>query len=107
MLTQKSVIGHLQMLANEMKMSGIHLNKVVLFGSYSRNEQHQWSDIDVALVADEFVGIGFEDVKLFARMLVRRSNLNIQPRTYNTLDFNIERDPFVEEILRTGIEIKA
>jgi len=107
MLTQKSVISHLKKLAIEMKRSGIHLKKVVLYGSYSRNEQHEWSDIDVAFVADEFIGIGFEDVKLFARTLVNRPGLNIQPRTYNTHGFTPDKDPFVEEIMRTGIEIAA
>ena len=107
MLTQKTVISHLKKLAAEIKGSGIHLKRVVLYGSYSRNEQNEWSDIDVALVADEFVSIGFEDVKLFARMLVNRSELNIQPRTYNTKDLSSDKDPFVEEIMRTGIEIAA
>ena len=107
MLTQKTVISHLKKLATELKDSGIHLKKVVLYGSYSRNEQHEWSDIDVALVADEFISIGFEDVKLFARMLVKRPDLNIQPRTYNTKDFSSDKDPFVEEIMRTGIVIAA
>jgi predicted nucleotidyltransferase len=106
MLTQKSVINHLRELAKEIKHSGVHLRKIVLFGSYSRNEQNQWSDIDVALVADEFTGIGFDDVGFFARTLVKRASLNIQPRTYNTNDFTPEKDPFVEEIMRTGIEIK-
>ena len=107
MLTQKSVINHLKEMANEIKQSGVHLNKMVLYGSYSRNEQHKWSDIDVAVVADEFTGIGFEDVGLFARTLVKRPKLNIQPRTYNTKNFTADYDPFVEEILRTGIEIVA
>ncbi len=105
MLTQKAVISQLKKLASEMKLSGIHLTNVVLYGSYSRNKQTEWSDIDVAFVADEFIGIGFEDVKLFARTLVNRSEMNIQPRTYNTKDFTPDSDPFVEEILRTGIEI--
>src|SRR5271170_2956543 len=105
MLTQKSVIKHLTNLTAEIKQSGIHLKKVILYGSYSRNEQHKWSDIDVAFVADEFTGIGFEDVKLFVRSLVNRPTLDIQPRTYNTKDFDVDKDPFVEEILKTGIEI--
>jgi len=105
MLTKRTVIKNLEKLANEIIHSGIHLRKVVLYGSYSRNEQHEWSDIDVAFVADEFKSIGFEDVKLFSMLLIKRPNIDIQPRTYNTKDFTPERDPFVEEILRTGIEI--
>lgn len=105
MFTQKSVINHLTKLATEIKQSGLHLKKVVLYGSYSRNEQHKYSDIDVAFVADEFIGIGFEDVKFFVSSLSRRPGLPIQPRTYNTKDFTPDKDPFVEEILKTGIEI--
>jgi predicted nucleotidyltransferase len=107
MLTQKSVINHIKKLSDEIRQSGLHLRKVVLYGSYSRNEQHKWSDIDVAFIADEFIGIGFEDTKLFSRIMIRYPKLNIQPRTYNTKDFNSDADPFVEEILRTGIEIQA
>ena len=105
MLTQKAAIDIVRQFAKQINDSGIHLKRVILFGSYSRNEQHKWSDIDVAFVADEFIGIGFEDVKLFARSLVNRPNLNISPRTYNTKDFTPDKDPFVEEILKTGIEI--
>ena len=105
MLTQKTVIKNLVKLADEIKNSGIHLRRVVLYGSYARNEQHKWSDIDVAFVADEFQNVGFEDVKLFSRLLIKHPNTDIQPRTYNTKDFSPKKDPFVEEILRNGIEI--
>ncbi|MEO5600477.1 MAG: nucleotidyltransferase domain-containing protein [Cyclobacteriaceae bacterium] len=105
MLTQRAAIKHLQNIATEIKRSGIHLKKVILFGSYSRNRQHQWSDIDVALVADEFKSIGPEDVQLFSKILIKYPELDIQPRTYNTKDFTPGKDPFVEEILRTGKEV--
>jgi predicted nucleotidyltransferase len=105
MLAQKTVINKLKKITEEIKHSGIHLNRVVLFGSYAKNAQHKWSDIDVALVADEFISSGFEDVGLFAATLIKYPNLNISPRTYNTRDFSPERDPFVEIILKTGIEI--
>ena len=107
MFTQKSVIDHLKKISGEIKKSGLHLRKVVLYGSYAKNNQHKWSDIDVAFIADEFNGIGFEDTKLFSRIMIRYPKFNIQPRTYNTKDFNPDIDPFVEEILKTGIEIKA
>jgi len=107
MLTQKAVIGIIKKLVNEIQHSGLHLNRVVLFGSYAKKTQHEWSDIDVAFVADEFKNIGFEDVKLFVKQLVKYPHLNISPRTYNTKDFSSDKDPFVAEILKTGIEIEA
>ena len=85
--------------------AGITLKKVILFGSYAKNKQTKYSDIDVALVADEFSGVSPEDVKLF--MGAMRKYYMVQPQTYNTKDFTPDKDPFVEEILRTGIEITA
>ena len=106
MVTRESVVANLKMFAGEMKQSGFHLGKMVLYGSYSRNQQNNLSDIDVAISADEFTGIGFDDVMLISSLLDRHPKLNsIQPRTYNTKDFNVDSDPFVEVILKTGIEI--
>ena len=105
MLTQRAAIKHVKNIVAEIKRSGIHLRKVILFGSYAKNNQHRWSDIDVALVADEFKTIGPEDVKLFSKILIKYPELDIQPRTYNTKDFTPRKDPFVEEILRTGKEL--
>ena len=105
MLTQKSVVDIIKKLSNEIEQSGLHLKKVVLYGSYAKNTQHENSDIDVAFVADEFVNIGFEDVKLFVKQLVKYPSLNIAPRTYNTKDFYSGNDPFVAEIIKTGIVI--
>ena len=107
MFTQKSVIAQLKKTTSEIINTGLHLKRVVLYGSYAVNEQHKWSGIDVAFIADEFIGIGFEDTQLFSRIMIKYPQFNIQPRTYNTKDFTPEKDPFVEEILRTGIEIKT
>ncbi len=60
MLTQSTVINSLKNLSDEIIHSAVHLRKVVLFDSYSRNEQHEYSDIDVALVAEEFTGKGLK-----------------------------------------------
>jgi len=105
MLTQKSAINIVRQFAKQINDSGIHLQRVVLFGSYSRNEQHKWSDIDVALVSDKFKGIGFYDLDLYGKTLIKKQFQDISPRTYKTRDFSPDKDPFVEEILKTGIEI--
>ena len=61
MLTREFAINKVTDLAKEIKASGLNLKKIILYGSYVKNTQHEWSDIDVALVADEFIGVGFED----------------------------------------------
>jgi predicted nucleotidyltransferase len=105
MLTQRSVIKDIKKFADEIKLTGIHLHKVILFGSYAKNTQGKWSDIDVALIADEFNGVGFIDTGLFSKVLIKYPHLNIQPHTYNTNDFFAAKDSVVAEILKTGIEI--
>jgi len=105
MLTQKSAIEKVRRFAKQVNDSGVHLDRVVLFGSYAKNKQHKWSDIDVAMVSDKFEGYGYYDIDLFGKILIQKPFFIIQPRTYNTRDFHPDKDPFVEEILRNGIEI--
>lgn len=103
-MASRAIINEVKDFANLVNECGIALKRVVLYGSYARNKQTHYSDIDVALVADEFLGVPSEDVKLFLKAL--RKHYIVQPQTYNTKDFNAGKDPFVEEILKTGIEIK-
>jgi predicted nucleotidyltransferase len=104
-MASAAIIKQMNDLATQIHASGIHLRRMILFGSYAKNKQTKYSDIDVALVADEFIGVPSVDVKLFLKAM--REHYMVQLQTYNTKDFTPDKDPFVEEILRTGIEIKA
>lgn len=103
MFTQNAVIELVRKFANELTDIGINLKKVILFGSYAKQQQHEYSDIDVALVADEFIGVGFVDIQKIVKVL--KKYIEIQPKTYSPQDFN-EGDPFIDEVLNTGIEIE-
>jgi len=102
MATQQIAIKKVEKLVSDIQALGIHLQKVILFGSYAKNKQRRYSDIDVALIADEFTGVGFEDIPLFVSAL--RNNYMIQPKTFSTAYFK-KGDPFIDEIKKTGIEI--
>ena len=58
MLTRELAINKVSAFARELTALGLNIKRVILFGSYAKNHQHEWSDIDVALVADEFIGFG-------------------------------------------------
>jgi uncharacterized protein len=82
--------------------SGFPLKKAILFGSYVRNEQRAYSDIDLALVADEFIGVGYFDIKHFVDVKISHKKYTpIETHTFNTAYF-LEGDPFTQEIERTG-----
>ena len=104
MLTQQAAIEEVTVFAKEVKELGLNLKRVILYGSYASNEQRKHSDIDVALVADEFSGIAFDDIDLFGKALIK--HIEIHPKTYPT-DYFEEGDPFIKEIIKTGIEIEV
>ena len=84
--------------------SGIKVRKAYLYGSYAKNQQRNWSDIDIALVADNFSGVSFIDMLAFKKVITMEKYIPVQLKTYSTLDF--KPDSFAnEEILKTGIEI--
>lgn len=106
MLTKRAAIKIVENFVKEVKASGVHVRRAVLFGSYAHGKPHKWSDIDVALVADEFKGLGYNDSRYYA-IIKCKGYLDISLRTYNTKDFTPKVDPFVEVIMEKGIEIKC
>ena len=104
MLTRNAAIKMVRNYAKEINESGVDLRKVIMFGSFAKGTQHEWSDIDVALVADNFSGVGFLDRQHFSGIGIKKPYIRIEPITYPT-DYFAASDPFIEEIKNTGIEI--
>jgi predicted nucleotidyltransferase len=104
MLDRDAVIEAVRNYAREIEAKGVHLRTVILYGSFAKGMQHEWSDIDVALVADEFSGFTFNDKKLFPYIGIQKPYIRIETKTYPTGYFN-EGDPFIDEIKKEGIVI--
>lgn len=102
MVTQYTALVEVRQFLTELLDLGIPLRQAILFGSFARNEQHEWSDIDLALVADSFNGFRPDDIRPFVRSLVKHAD--IEPHTFSPEQFT-DWNPFVKEIKRTGIVI--
>lgn len=100
MLTQQAALAQVRAFAEEIRRLNVPLRQVFLFGSYARNEQRPDSDIDVALVADDFTGASFLDIAPFALLFGRFTH--IEAHTFPTTKFQAG-GPLIEEIKRTGI----
>lgn len=75
-----------------------------LFGSYVNGNQKTDSDIDIAIVLNDF-----DDrfTAQFDLMKLRRNiDLRIEPHPFREKDFSIN-DPMVNEILKSGIQLKG
>jgi predicted nucleotidyltransferase len=104
MLTQDVAIETVRNYAHDIEANGVNLRTVILYGSFAKGTQHQWSDIDVALVADEFEGLP-TDIYLFANTAIKKTYIRIEPNTFPT-DYFREGDPFIdEEIRKDGVVI--
>lgn len=87
----------------ELEKRNIHIHSAYLFGSYARGKAHEWSDLDIALVSDDFEGVRFLDREKIAAATLEVDS-RISPLPFRTADFTPD-DLFVQEILRTGIRI--
>jgi len=105
MLDRNAVIETVRNYARDIEDKGVNPRKVILYGSFAKGTQHEWSDIDVALVADEFSGFTFNDLDLFPLVSIKKPYTRIEAKTYQTEYFR-KGDPFINEILKEGIEIK-
>lgn len=85
-------------------MLNVNIDKAILFGSYAHNSPSRYSDIDVALVSDDFTDFPLADRKKITKANIRFSM--IEPHTFSKKYFS-KGDPLISEIKRTGIEIKA
>jgi len=81
----------------------LRLEAVYLFGSTAKGADHEWSDIDLAIVSPDFIGDSFEDSKrLFPYIL--QVDTAIEVHTFRPIDFSSD-NPFVKEIQSTGIRV--
>ncbi len=82
------------------KESNLSIQKAILFGSFAKNQNHEFSDIDLALWSDTFTGVGFLDYKFFSTLKYKYKVFSdIECHTFSPQHPN----PFEEEILNTGI----
>jgi len=87
----------------ELVKSEMNIKSVYLYGSVVKGANTEDSDIDIAVVGDDFSGDLIEDT--FKLMKIRRKVDNrIEPHPFKSTEFD-KANPFVAEILATGIKI--
>ncbi len=93
-----------ELISDKIKIDGIYL-----FGSYAKDKAHEYSDIDIAVLSSDFEGIRFIDGSKISKIILHETYpelpfVDFEIHPYKTNEFT-EDDPFVAEILRTGIKI--
>jgi predicted nucleotidyltransferase len=77
-------------------------DKIILFGSYSKGDFNEHSDIDIAVVFDDYDNPIQRQVELLK--LTRYVDSRIEPHPFRERDFNIN-NPLAYEVLLFGEEL--
>jgi len=88
-----------------LRNSDIGFDEAWLFGSFARGNQHENSDIDLAIILKEDMNHTFEtDVQL---MVIRNGEETlIEPHAFSKDEFDYKL-PIVNQIVKTGIKIEV
>ena len=98
-----NIINILKKFLERLEHENIKVQKAIIFGSYAKGTFNEWSDIDLAIVSDDFVGNRVLDKERMIKSIVD-IDTSISPLPYRPEDFD-ESDLFVKEIIETGVQI--
>lgn len=102
MVTRESAIKTAKLFINDCQSNGLTFQKVLLFGSAAKNMTHEWSDIDLLLISDQFNDNVFDNLKLYSKINLKYPEIETHPYPSN---YYCSGDAFINKISKEGIEI--
>lgn len=97
---QKSIESYIRVLRED----ELPIKHVYLFGSYAKGKAKPWSDIDLCIVSPSFED-PWQALQYLWSKRVEDVGATIEPVGFSPKDFS-EESPLIEEVKKTGIEIK-
>jgi predicted nucleotidyltransferase len=81
----------------------VRVEKVVLFGSYVNGKPNEWSDVDIAVISNDFAKLNFwEQARFLAQRQAHEFSL-LEVHPYTLKDYQCASHlTFLGEIKRTG-----
>ncbi len=80
-----------------------NVTAIILFGSYAKGTENEDSDIDIAVVSDDFDDI--YDCMAVLMGMTWDIDARIEPHPIKKKDYDEVSDYFVKEIIDTGIKV--
>jgi predicted nucleotidyltransferase len=103
MLTRKALANRISALISEIRTQGYSPSKVVLFGSYSKGNPTDLSDIDLAIWDKKFTGCRTVDIEPIVSILSKYPMVELHTFSESDTENN---HSFVKEIMRCGREVE-
>ena len=102
MVTREVAINIAKSFVRDCKSNGLTFYKVFLFGSVAKGNMHEWSDIDLLLISDQFNDNIFDNLKLYSKINIKYPIIETHPYATN---YYKEGDSFINEVIKESIEI--
>ena len=80
------------------------IEAIILFGSYAKGTNNENSDIDIAIITDDFENDIFDE-ELNLMKLRRNIDTRIEPHLIRIEDYKNVETPLIREIIDTGIKV--
>lgn len=80
------------------------LDEMWLFGSQAKNKAQEWSDIDIALIAEDFKENSWEK-QIELSVKANKINDNLELHLFSSEEFANPYDPLAAEIKKYGVQI--
>lgn len=80
-----------------------NVEAVILFGSYASGNEREDSDIDLAIILDDFIDLFDTMADLMG--YTWGTDTRIEPHPIRKKDFDSETSYFIKEIINTGIKV--
>jgi predicted nucleotidyltransferase len=103
MVTKEIAINTAKSFLSDCKLNGLTFYKAFIFGSVVKGNMHEWSDIDLLLISDQFNDNVFDNLKLYSKINIKYPIIETHP--YAT-KFYKEGDSFINEVLKESIELE-
>jgi len=98
----KDILDSINKFIEEIKKQ-YNVTAIILFGSYAKGTQNEDSDIDIAVISDDFEDI--YDCMAILMGMTWDIDARIEPHPITTEDYENISNPFVKEVVDTGIKV--
>ena len=102
-MDKKHIIKIVKQYLNHLIDNDFDIKTAFIFGSFAKGTFHEDSDVDLAIVLNKLSNSFEMEVK--SMTLRRKSETIVEPHLFDQKDFN-SANPFANEILNSGFEIK-
>ena len=99
-----SIVAQVKRYEARLRMAGIPLEKLIVFGSYAKGSAKPWSDVDVCVVSKAF-GADRHAERVALMHLQDDETMDIEPHPYSPTDLSDQWDSLAHEIRTYGIAV--